>query len=172
MAGKLQSLTIESRLPPNLSKDIYVPSLIESRLNSSVTVTIPVRAAPIVCPFPLALGGGGLDGEKGGENCEEKGCLFFHNSRFKGGKWFVVFNYNSGNKDIKFCDIRYYWLLVSVEPPQCGGSTAADILTHLAPRKSPTSRQGRKLGRTMRHTTHRNVPQGRHIVCYPCGTRT
>ena len=30
MAGKLQSLTIESRLPPNLSKDIYVPSLIES----------------------------------------------------------------------------------------------------------------------------------------------
>ena len=37
MAGKLQSLTIESRLPPNLSKDIYVPSLIESRLNDTVS---------------------------------------------------------------------------------------------------------------------------------------
>ena len=37
--------------------------------------------------------------------------------------------------------------------PHCGGSTVADILTHLAPRKSPTSRQGRKPCRTMRHTT-------------------
>ena len=51
--------------------------------------------------------------------------------------------------------------------PHCGGSTAADILTHLAPCKYPTSRQGRKPGRTMRHTTHRNVPQGRHILCCP-----
>ena len=79
MAGKLQSLTIESRLPPNLSKDIYVPSLIESRLNDTVIVTIrgSPTPTPIVRPFPLTLGGGGLDGEKGGENCEEKGYLFW-----------------------------------------------------------------------------------------------
>ena len=59
MAGKLQSLTIESRLPPNLSKDIYVPSLIESRLNDTVIVTIrgSPTPTPIVRPFPLTLGG-------------------------------------------------------------------------------------------------------------------
>ena len=53
MAGKLQSLTIESRLPPNLSKDIYVPSLIESRLNDTVIVTI--RGSPTPSPWAEAV---------------------------------------------------------------------------------------------------------------------
>ena len=72
MAGKLQSLAIESRLPTNFSKNIYVSILVEGRLNNFIIGATPVRATPIVCPLPLALGGGGLDGEKGGEGCNKK----------------------------------------------------------------------------------------------------
>ena len=57
----------------------------------------------------------------------------------------------------------------AVEPSQCGGSTSADILTHLARRKSPTSRQGRKPGRAMRHTANKTSRRDDTLSVIPAG---
>ena len=54
--------------------DVEVAFLVKSGVRDIVVQVIDgaICPAPVIRPLPLTLGGGGEEGEKGGEDCDEK----------------------------------------------------------------------------------------------------
>jgi hypothetical protein len=70
----LQGVLIIFRTSSHGAIDIDVAIIVKGGVDDFVVIVAvgAVTARPVMRPFPLALGRGGEEGEKGGEDCDEK----------------------------------------------------------------------------------------------------
>ena len=73
---RISHLVIQRCVAAKASENINVPIVVKGSTHHIViwirAVQRVVVARPVVCPLPFALGGGGEEGEKGGEQGYEK----------------------------------------------------------------------------------------------------
>ena len=65
---------IKSRTSAETTENVYVSVIVKCSSHNTIRLvaTKLLVARPVVGPLPLALGGGGEEGEKGGEESDEK----------------------------------------------------------------------------------------------------
>ena len=78
MSDKLKSQPVKDSIPAHSSVHIDISFIVKGRVCDPIIVIAvgTILAAPIMRPLPLALGGGGEESEKGGEEGKGDLCLF------------------------------------------------------------------------------------------------